>query len=146
MRTVGAAVPGYAEYEPADGADAAQMLSPMDMASFVLATCATVGDAIAAMESVTVWSGPMPVIGVPPLHLVLHDATGRSAVIEYVGGERHVYENPLGVCTNSPPLDWHLANLRNYINLTPDRCTRQDGGEAAAQRDRTGQRPARPPR
>jgi len=26
--------------------------------------------------------------------------------------------NPIGVLTNSPPFDWHIINLRNYINLT----------------------------
>jgi choloylglycine hydrolase len=29
-----------------------------------------------------------------------------------------VYDNPVGVLTNSPPFDWQLTNLRNYINLT----------------------------
>jgi choloylglycine hydrolase len=30
-----------------------------------------------------------------------------------------VYDNPIGVATNSPPFDWHLTNLRNYVNQTP---------------------------
>ncbi|MDP2913348.1 MAG: linear amide C-N hydrolase [Candidatus Omnitrophota bacterium] len=29
-----------------------------------------------------------------------------------------MYDNPVGVATNSPPFGWHLANLRNYVNLT----------------------------
>jgi choloylglycine hydrolase len=56
------------------------------------------------------------VIGVPPLHLVLHDRNGEAAVVEWVGGTRQVYDNPIGVATNSPPFDWHLTNLRNYVN------------------------------
>jgi choloylglycine hydrolase len=51
-----------------------------------------------------------------PLHLALHDSE-RSAVLEWVGGELHVHDNPLGVLTNSPPFDWHMINLRNYVNL-----------------------------
>jgi choloylglycine hydrolase len=31
----------------------------------------------------------------------------------------HFYENPLGVLTNSPGIEWHWANLNNYINLQP---------------------------
>jgi choloylglycine hydrolase len=58
----------------------------------------------------------MPVIGIPPLHLVLHDRNGEAAVVEWVGESRHVYDNPIGVATNSPPFDWHLKNLRNYLN------------------------------
>jgi choloylglycine hydrolase len=52
-----------------------------------------------------------------PIHLVLHDRSGAAAVIEWVGGERTVHENPVGVATNSPPFQWHLTNLRNYVNL-----------------------------
>jgi len=40
-------------------------------------------------------------------------------------GERHIYENNLGVITNSPSFPWHQANLNNYIHLsggeTPDK-------------------------
>jgi choloylglycine hydrolase len=58
----------------------------------------------------------MPVIGIPPLHLVLHDRNGEAAVVEWVGESRHVYDNPIAVATNSAPFDWHLTNLRNYVN------------------------------
>ena len=40
-------------------------------------------------------------------------------------GERHFYENNLGVFTNSPDFPWHQSNLNNYIHLsggeTPDK-------------------------
>ncbi len=40
-------------------------------------------------------------------------------VVEYVnGGQLKTYDNPLGVITNSPTFDWHLTNLRNYVNLS----------------------------
>ena len=29
-----------------------------------------------------------------------------------------VFDNPIGVACNWPHLDWHLTNLRNYINLS----------------------------
>ena len=28
-----------------------------------------------------------------------------------------MYDNPLGVMTNSPEFNWHLQNLRQYIGL-----------------------------
>ena len=31
----------------------------------------------------------------------------------------HFYENPLGVLTNSPGIEWHWTNLNNYVNLQP---------------------------
>jgi choloylglycine hydrolase len=55
----------------------------------------------------------------PPIHYVVHDASGHSIVIEPVGGKLRVYDNPLGVVTNSPTFDWHMTNLANYANLSP---------------------------
>ena len=46
------------------------------------------------------------------------DASGKSIVIEYVGGKLNVFDDPLGVVTNSPSFDWHMANLRNYVNFS----------------------------
>jgi choloylglycine hydrolase len=54
------------------------------------------------------------------LHFAVNDAQGHSAVIEYVDGKMSVYDNPLGVVTNSPTFDWHQTNLRNYIHLSPN--------------------------
>jgi choloylglycine hydrolase len=55
---------------------------------------------------------------VPPCHYIINDASGRCVVLEYVGGELKVHDNPLGVMSNSPTFDWHLTNLRNYVNLS----------------------------
>jgi choloylglycine hydrolase len=53
------------------------------------------------------------------LHYRIADKSGRSVVIEYLEGELHVIENPLGTITNSPNFTWHLTNLTNYLNLSP---------------------------
>ena len=39
-------------------------------------------------------------------------------VIEYTAGKIALYDNPLGVLTNSPTFDWMTTNLDNYINLS----------------------------
>ncbi len=39
-------------------------------------------------------------------------------MLEHIDGQLVVHANPLGVITNSPSFDWHLTNLRNYINLS----------------------------
>jgi choloylglycine hydrolase len=46
------------------------------------------------------------------------DARRQCVVLEYVGGQLHVHANPLGVMANSPTFDWHVTNLRNYVNLS----------------------------
>ena len=111
-------LPTFAEYESPNDVPPDRLLAPVDVASYVLATCTTVADAVSAVESVVVWPAAIPIIGIPPLHLILHDRHGAAAVVEWVGAERQVHDNPIGVATNSPPFDWHLTNLRNYVNQT----------------------------
>ena len=55
---------------------------------------------------------------VPPVHAIVHDQTGHSLVIEYVNGDLKLFDNPIGVFTNAPTFDWHITNLRNYVNLS----------------------------
>lgn len=53
-----------------------------------------------------------------PCHYIFTDKTGDSVVLEPVdGGKLRLFES-IGVLTNSPTYDWHLTNLRNYVNLT----------------------------
>lgn len=49
-----------------------------------------------------------------PFHYTLHDASGKSIVIEYSNGAQHIYDNPIGVMTNGPTFPWHMTNLDNY--------------------------------
>lgn len=39
-------------------------------------------------------------------------------MLEWRDGEMVTFDNPVGVACNWPHLDWHLTNLRNYINLS----------------------------
>ena len=65
-------------------------------------------------------------------HWRISDKTGRSVVLEITdGGERHVYENNLGVFTNSPSFPWHQANLNNYIHLTGGETPDTQWGEVS---------------
>ena len=53
-------------------------------------------------------------------HWSVMDSTGKIAAIECINGKITIKDNPVGVFTNSPSFDWHLTNLRQYINLKPD--------------------------
>ena len=112
-------MPGFCEYTPVKGADPAGLVSVIETVAYVLGVSATVEEAKSAMARVTVWPWVFGPFGFPPpAHLVLHDAAGKSAVIEWRDGEMIVFDNPIGVACNWPHLDWHLTNLRNYINLS----------------------------
>jgi choloylglycine hydrolase len=112
-------MPGFCDYTPADGRDPASLMSVIDAVAYVLGVSATVAEGKRALRRATVWPFVFGPFGfAPPAHLILHDASGKSAVIEWRDGEMIVFDNPIGVACNWPHLDWHLTNLRNYINLS----------------------------
>lgn len=82
-------------------------------AQYFLDTCATVQEALSAMEGFQVV--PQKVAGRDwPLHLSLEDATGDSAVVEFLNGSMTVHHGrEFTVLTNEPPLQEQIANLRN---------------------------------
>jgi penicillin V acylase-like amidase (Ntn superfamily) len=104
------------EWPRSDGNPA---LSSNYWAQYCLDNFKTVTEAVGELKKIRVYSFSMPGIHsgeVVPLHLVLHDATGDSAVLEYVAGElvvHHPTEQP--VVTNDPSYDRQLANLGNYV-------------------------------
>ena len=111
--------PGYAKYQAVADNEADKALAPHELATYLLGTCASVDEAVEAARGVKVGDVVVEQFGfVPPVHYVVHDAAGRCAVIEHVDGRTTVHDNPLGVVTNAPTFDWHITNLRNYINLT----------------------------
>jgi len=112
--------PDYVGYADPAKTDAAKALAPWEFLTWVLTNFATVAEVKAAVPSVSIIDIIQPGANiVPPFHYSVHDATGASIVIEPINGTLKVYDNPFGVLTNSPPFDWHLTNLRNYVKISP---------------------------
>lgn len=96
-----------------------EIIPLQDVADWILGKCASVEEALIEFGKISVLPHPVPKINkVPPLHFALHDKSGQSAVVEFIKGEMHIHANPIGVLTNAPSFEWHITNLRNYINLT----------------------------
>jgi choloylglycine hydrolase len=111
--------PDFAAYQKYDPAHADKSMASTDVVQFLLATCATVEEARAAIGTVRVVAVVEPAIGIaPPLHYLVTEPSGKAIVIEYLKGELTVFDAPLGVITNAPSYDWHETNLRNYVNLS----------------------------
>lgn len=107
---------GYMKY---DAAEASKTVAPWEVGSWILENFATAEEVKQNIASITVPAVVVKELGfVPPLHYVVHDASGKSIVIEYVEGKLHVHDDSLGVMTNSPAFDWHMTNLRNYVNFS----------------------------
>jgi len=111
--------PDYASYTDATKDNAARAMAPHEYANWLLGNFATVDEVKANFDKVVL----VPVIveaieQVAPVHFVVHDRSGKSVVIEPLEHGLKIYDNPLGVMTNSPTFDWHMTNLRNYVNLS----------------------------
>lgn len=98
-----------------DGADVSQA----ELASYLLSTCATIDEVRALLAETNVWGWNAGLPFVPPIHVLVHDRTS-SAVIEFRPEGIVVVDNPTGVGTNSPYLEWHLLNLNNYVGFSAE--------------------------
>lgn len=112
--------PGYAQYQEISAEEEVKSIAPWEVVTWALSNFATVDEMREGLAGIKVGNVEFDVWkAVPPVHFVIHDASGKSLVIEYVGGKLNLYDNLIGVITNSPEFSWHLTNLRNYINLSP---------------------------
>lgn len=112
-------LPGFTEYQTVTAGDS-NYTSILGFGAWALGGNGSVAEVRAALPKIKVWSddslpsGPTP----PTVHFVFTDRAGDSVVVEYVNGALKLHDNVARVLTNSPTYDWHLLNLRNYLNLS----------------------------
>lgn len=112
--------PGFVGYTAPQNAGTHTAIAPWEFLTWVLTNFVTVDEVKAALDQVAIIDLPTPEVNFTlPLHFPIHDANGNSIVIEPVDGKLKVYDNPMGVLTNSPTFDWHLNNVRNYVKISP---------------------------
>jgi choloylglycine hydrolase len=112
-------LPGFAEFQPYDPAQANISMNSAEFTNFVLTQFATVDQVGEGLKGIRVVPIPEPALGGPaPVHLMVADRSGKAIAVQYLKGELKVFNNPLRVLTNSPPFEWHMTNLRNYVNLS----------------------------
>lgn len=93
-------------------------IAPFELIPWILCQCKCVADARLLLNNVNLFPerfrGDFPVT---PLHWIIADK--ESAItVESTSSGLMVYDNPIGVLTNSPPFDYQMQNLNNYMNLT----------------------------
>ena len=112
---------GDAQYEKLTSSNQSSAVSSEELGNYVLGSFATIDEVIEGLKKITVVGSFIDVIqGEAPFHYAVTDATGRSVVIEYTKEGLQVHENTVNAVCNNPTYDWHLTNLRNYVNLTPN--------------------------
>jgi choloylglycine hydrolase len=112
-------MPDFTTYQDQAAArEPEKAIAHLDFCPWVLGNFATVDEVKEAFAGMHVWGkalGPLRLI--LPLHASVHDASGRSIVLEFTNEGPKVYDNLPGVLTNAPTFDWHLINVRNFLNL-----------------------------
>lgn len=112
--------PGTAEYAAYERDKAKNTITAVDVASYILSQYATVDEVKKGLETVRIVPVVEEALGIPvEAHWIVTEPSGKSVVIECLKGKTRFFDNPLGVITNSPTYDWHMTNLRTYVNLSP---------------------------
>ena len=111
--------PGYTEYQPATKSDYDKTLAPWQLVTWILTNFESVDEVREQLYHIKVanvvydkWKMVLP------FHYIVTDSKGNSIVIEYVKGKMNIYDNLYGVITNTPPFDWMLTNIQNYLYLS----------------------------
>ncbi|WP_167958028.1 choloylglycine hydrolase [Anaerosporobacter faecicola] len=111
--------PGYC-YTEEKSVPSKYNLPPYELIIWILSNFETVEEVAKEIKNVELVAVPINEnTPLPTLHWIVADKKGKSIVIEKTKERFAVYENPLGVLTNSPTFDWHLTNLNEYMKTTP---------------------------
>lgn len=124
-------LPGFTQYQTVAPTDK-NYVSILGFGTWALGNHASVAELRAALPAIKVWTDPsLPTGPTPPtIHFVFTDRSGAGLIVEYVGGELKMHDNAAHVLTNAPTYDWHLVNLRNYLNLSTVGMPSQQVGTA----------------
>jgi len=115
-------LPGYAKYSDTSKKNQNISMSASDFNQWILSQFKTVDEVKKAIQNNEAAISKVLTPGFPPkvqpFHFMISDKNGKVIVIEPIDGKLVVSDNPVGVLTNSPTFDWHMTNLKNYVNLS----------------------------
>lgn len=94
-------------------------LTPYELFPYFLGLYSTVTDLREILPDLNITDIPLSEdIPLAELHWMISDGT-ECIILEQMEDGLKIYDNPVGILTNNPPFSYHLANLNNYMNLTP---------------------------
>ncbi len=93
-------------------------IAPFELIPYLLAQCATVGEAKELLRTVNLAAIPFSKeLPLTPLHWMISDKTA-SIVAESVEDGLKIYDDPVGVMTNDPPFPMQMNRLADYMALS----------------------------
>ncbi len=108
--------PGNAVYQPRKAET--NNITPFELIPWVLSQCSNVKEA----KQCLLQTNPVRIpfsdqYPLSPLHWIVADKD-TAITVEPMANGLKIYDNTIGVLTNNPPFDYHMHNLKNYLNLT----------------------------
>ena len=108
--------PDNCDYKPE--AEGKTNITPFEFVPWILARCATVGDAKEALADLSLVNIPYSEkFPLSPLHWIISDRTA-SITVESVKEGLKVYDNHIGVLTNNPTFDIQTFRLNDFMSLS----------------------------
>lgn len=111
--------PRYGSYQAYDSTKNTTTLADLQVVQWILSQFASIDE---LQQNIT----KVDIVGLENravVHWRIGEPSGRQVVMEIVDGKVSFFENTVGVITNAPGFEWHLANLENYVNLRPGSAT-----------------------
>ncbi len=111
--------PGFAKYEKMY-TNKKYNIDSVNIVKFLLGNCSNIDEACFLLYNTSIIGIKDNITNtIAPLHWIIVDSNGKCLILENREDGMHLLLNPIGVLTNSPNLEWHITNLRNYMNLSP---------------------------
>lgn len=93
-------------------------IAPFEFIPWILGQCRSVSDARLLLKQLNlIHENFCEELPVSPLHWMISDKN-ESIVVESIQKGLVVFDNPIGVLTNSPSFDMQLFHLNNYMHLS----------------------------
>lgn len=111
---------GYAKYKTPSNYIDKEHISSLDFLHYILGRCGSIEELKEILLKICIVGFEDPVTQtVAPLHWIATDKSGECIVIEQTENGLKTFQNQIGVLTNSPDFQWHMTNLRNYMDASP---------------------------
>ena len=112
---------GYAKYF--EKQNDKNNITPFEFIPYILGSCSSVDEAKKILQNVNIVDIPFSKeIPLTPLHWIICDDK-QCIVVESTSDGLQIYDNPYKTLTNNPRFNFHLENMNNYVNISPDSRT-----------------------
>jgi len=108
--------PVYAHYNPY--INGKENFAPFELIPWILSQCSNIAECRKALENINIEDiNFSEKLTNTPLHWIISDKN-ESLTVEPTKEGLKLYQNPVGVLTNSPTFEFHMFNLNNYMSLS----------------------------